>query len=229
METWGHQKSPVTSSLRGPGRRHRGGGGPGPGGELAGRPRRPPDTSTRTRPPSSTARERPGGHHRRPHLLEDGLRLTSTSRRGRRVELRTRDGPAGRGPPGGVGHLPAGRRPPNRTLASVETSGASRRWPRSASGCTRRPGSGNPRAAGQVPGRRAVVRHPAGRQKWRWPPGRSGRPVRFLVALVAVTVVVAVVPALRLPDVTELGRRTLRRLRADTSRPPARPLPPRPS
>ena len=48
----------------------------------------------------------------------------------------------------------------------------------------------------------------------------NGRPVGFLVALLAVTVAVAVVAALRVPDATELGRRTLGRLRAETRRPP---------
>jgi uncharacterized protein (TIGR04222 family) len=49
----------------------------------------------------------------------------------------------------------------------------------------------------------------------------NGRPVGFLVALLAVTVVVAVVLCLRVPRITELGRRTLRRLRAETRRPAA--------
>jgi uncharacterized protein (TIGR04222 family) len=47
----------------------------------------------------------------------------------------------------------------------------------------------------------------------------DGRPVGFLVALVAATVVVAVVLAVRVPQATELGRRTLERLRAANPRP----------
>jgi uncharacterized protein (TIGR04222 family) len=47
----------------------------------------------------------------------------------------------------------------------------------------------------------------------------DGRPVGFLVALVAATVVVAVVLAARVPQATELGRRTLERLRATNPRP----------
>ena len=47
----------------------------------------------------------------------------------------------------------------------------------------------------------------------------NGRPVGFLVALLVATVVAAVVLALRVPRATELGRRTLRRLRAETRKP----------
>jgi uncharacterized protein (TIGR04222 family) len=47
----------------------------------------------------------------------------------------------------------------------------------------------------------------------------NGRPVGFLVALLAVTVVLAVALCLRAPDATELGRRTVQRLRAETGRP----------
>jgi uncharacterized protein (TIGR04222 family) len=47
----------------------------------------------------------------------------------------------------------------------------------------------------------------------------NGRPVGFLVALLMATVVVAVVLALRVPRATELGRRTLGRLRAETRKP----------
>jgi uncharacterized protein (TIGR04222 family) len=47
----------------------------------------------------------------------------------------------------------------------------------------------------------------------------NGRPVGFLVVLLAVTVAVAAVRCLRVPHATELGRRTLRRLRAETGRP----------
>jgi uncharacterized protein (TIGR04222 family) len=47
----------------------------------------------------------------------------------------------------------------------------------------------------------------------------NGRPVGFLVALLAVTVVLAVALCLRVPNATELGRRTLERLRAETGRP----------
>jgi uncharacterized protein (TIGR04222 family) len=47
----------------------------------------------------------------------------------------------------------------------------------------------------------------------------NGRPVGFLVALLVVTVVVAVVLVLRVPAATELGRRTLRGLRAANPRP----------
>jgi uncharacterized protein (TIGR04222 family) len=47
----------------------------------------------------------------------------------------------------------------------------------------------------------------------------NGRPVGFLVALLAVTVGVAAALCLRVPDATELGRRTLGRLRAETRRP----------
>ena len=49
----------------------------------------------------------------------------------------------------------------------------------------------------------------------------NGRPVGFLVALLLVTVVVAVVLSLRVPHTTELGRRTLARLRAEAGRPAA--------
>jgi uncharacterized protein (TIGR04222 family) len=49
----------------------------------------------------------------------------------------------------------------------------------------------------------------------------NGRPVGFLVALLVVTVVAAAVLSLRVPQATELGRRTLARLRAETGRPAA--------
>ena len=49
----------------------------------------------------------------------------------------------------------------------------------------------------------------------------NGRPVGFLVVLLAVTAVVAAVLCLRVPPATELGRRTLGRLRAETRRPTA--------
>jgi len=49
----------------------------------------------------------------------------------------------------------------------------------------------------------------------------NGRPVGFLVVLLAVTVVLAVVLCLRVPNATGLGRRTLERLRAETGRPAA--------
>jgi uncharacterized protein (TIGR04222 family) len=49
----------------------------------------------------------------------------------------------------------------------------------------------------------------------------NGRPVGFLVALLVVTVVTAAVLSLRPPHATELGRRTLARLRAETGRPAA--------
>jgi uncharacterized protein (TIGR04222 family) len=47
----------------------------------------------------------------------------------------------------------------------------------------------------------------------------NGRPVGFLVALLLATVVAAAALSLRVPDATEPGRRTLRRLRAETARP----------
>jgi uncharacterized protein (TIGR04222 family) len=47
----------------------------------------------------------------------------------------------------------------------------------------------------------------------------NGRPVGFLVVLVAATVVAAAVLCLRVPHATALGRETLRRLRAETRRP----------
>src|SRR4029450_3091448 len=49
----------------------------------------------------------------------------------------------------------------------------------------------------------------------------NGRPVGFLVALVVAPVVVAAVFLLRVPNATELGRRTLRELRAANPRPAA--------
>jgi uncharacterized membrane protein YgcG len=49
----------------------------------------------------------------------------------------------------------------------------------------------------------------------------NGRPVGFLVALLVVTVVVAAVLVVRVPNATELGRRTLQRLRAEQPRPAA--------
>jgi uncharacterized protein (TIGR04222 family) len=49
----------------------------------------------------------------------------------------------------------------------------------------------------------------------------NGRPVGFLVALLVVTVVVAAVLVLRVPNATGLGRRTLQRLRAEQPRPSA--------
>jgi uncharacterized protein (TIGR04222 family) len=49
----------------------------------------------------------------------------------------------------------------------------------------------------------------------------NGRPVGFLVALLVATVVVAAVFLLRVPNATELGRRTLRELRAANPRPAA--------
>jgi uncharacterized protein (TIGR04222 family) len=47
----------------------------------------------------------------------------------------------------------------------------------------------------------------------------NGRPVGFLVGLLAVTVVVAVVLALRMPQATEPGRRILQQLRMANPRP----------
>jgi uncharacterized protein (TIGR04222 family) len=47
----------------------------------------------------------------------------------------------------------------------------------------------------------------------------NGRPVGFLVLFLLVTVVVAAALVLRAPDATELGRRTLERLRAEHPRP----------
>jgi uncharacterized protein (TIGR04222 family) len=47
----------------------------------------------------------------------------------------------------------------------------------------------------------------------------NGRPVGFLVALVALSVVAAAMLSLRVPHATELGRRTLARLRAEAGRP----------
>jgi uncharacterized protein (TIGR04222 family) len=49
----------------------------------------------------------------------------------------------------------------------------------------------------------------------------SGRPVGFLVALLLLTAVMAVALCLRVPQATELGRRTLERLRSETRRPAA--------
>lgn len=49
----------------------------------------------------------------------------------------------------------------------------------------------------------------------------NGRPVGFLVALLIATVVIAAVFLLRVPNATELGRRTLRELRAANPRPAA--------
>lgn len=53
----------------------------------------------------------------------------------------------------------------------------------------------------------------------------NGRPVGFLVVLLVVTVVLAVALCLRVPNATELGRRTLDRLRAEAGRPAALPPP----
>jgi hypothetical protein len=75
-----------------------------------------------------------------------------------------------------------------------------------------------PGAAGPLPGRRPVVRAPA--RPGGGPGGRregQRAPVGFLVA----TVVVAAVFLLRVPNATELGRRTLRELRAANPRPAA--------
>ena len=47
----------------------------------------------------------------------------------------------------------------------------------------------------------------------------NGRPVGFLVVLLAATLVAAAVLSVRVPAATALGRRTLRRLRAETRRP----------
>jgi uncharacterized protein (TIGR04222 family) len=49
----------------------------------------------------------------------------------------------------------------------------------------------------------------------------NGRPVGFLVVLLVVTLVLAVVLCLRVPNATELGRRTVQRLRAEAGRPAA--------
>jgi uncharacterized protein (TIGR04222 family) len=48
----------------------------------------------------------------------------------------------------------------------------------------------------------------------------AGRPVGFLVALLLITAVLAAALCLRVPRATELGRRTLQRLRSETRRPP---------
>jgi uncharacterized protein (TIGR04222 family) len=154
-------------------------------------------------------------------LLRDGV-LTSTSRRGRRVRLGVRAAP------------PAGAHPvewatyqlvaaqPDRTLAEVQA--ALGREPAVAAVRERlRLGGLAPTPEQRARCRAAglwfaplvvlgVARAAAG--------SANGRPVGFLVALLAVTVAVAVVAALRVPDVTALGRRTLGRLRAETRRPP---------
>jgi uncharacterized protein (TIGR04222 family) len=49
----------------------------------------------------------------------------------------------------------------------------------------------------------------------------NGRPVGFLIVLLVVTVVLALALCLRVPYATELGRRTLERLRAEAGRPAA--------
>jgi uncharacterized protein (TIGR04222 family) len=49
----------------------------------------------------------------------------------------------------------------------------------------------------------------------------NGRPVGFLIVLLVVTAGVAVALCLRVPPATELGRRTLSRLRSETRRPSA--------
>jgi uncharacterized protein (TIGR04222 family) len=49
----------------------------------------------------------------------------------------------------------------------------------------------------------------------------NGRPVGFLVALLIVSAVMAAALCLRVPRATELGRRTLGRLRSETGRPTA--------
>jgi uncharacterized protein (TIGR04222 family) len=154
-------------------------------------------------------------------LLRDGV-LTTTSRRGRRVRLGARAAP------------PAGAHPvewatyglvaaqPDRTLAEVQA--ALGREPAVAAVRERLRLGGLAATPEQRARYRAaglwfaplvvlgVARVAAG--------SANGRPVGFLVALLAVTVAVAAVPALRVPDATALGRRTLGLLRAETRRPP---------
>jgi uncharacterized protein (TIGR04222 family) len=153
-------------------------------------------------------------------LLRDGF-LTSTSRRGRRVRLGTRAAP------------PAGAHPvewatyqlvaaqPNRTLADVQA--ALGREPAVAAVRERL------RLGGLAPTPEQRARYRAA-GLWFVPllvlggarvaaGSANGRPVGFLVVLLVVTVAAAVVPALRVPEVTALGRRTLGRLRADTRKP----------
>jgi uncharacterized protein (TIGR04222 family) len=154
-------------------------------------------------------------------LLRDGF-LTSTSRRGRRVRL------GGRAAPPAGAHavewatyqLVAAQ--PDRTLADVQA--ALGREPAVAAVRERlRLGGLAPTPEQRARYRAAglwfaplvglgVARVAAG--------SANGHPVGFLVALLAVTVAVAAVPAMRVPDATALGRRTLGRLRAETRRPP---------
>jgi uncharacterized protein (TIGR04222 family) len=154
-------------------------------------------------------------------LLRDGV-LTSTSRRGRRVRLGVGAAPPAEAHPVEWATYQLVAAQPDRTLAEVRA--ALGREPAVAAVRERlRLGGLAPTPEQRARYRAAglwfaplvvlgVARAAAG--------SANGRPVGFLVALLAVTVAVAVVAALRVPDATELGRRTLGRLRAETRRPP---------
>jgi len=154
-------------------------------------------------------------------LLRDGV-LTSTSRRGRRVRLGVRAAPPAEAHPVEWATYQLVAAQPDRTLAEVQA--ALGREPAVAAVRERlRLGGLAPTPEQRARYRAAglwfaplvvlgVARAAAG--------SANGRPVGFLVALLAVTVAVAVVAALRVPDATALGRRTLGRLRAETRRPP---------
>ena len=150
---------------------------------LAGRPGRPsrPPRPVRGRLPQR--RERPGRHHRR-HQPAPGRPADQHQPRGRRGPADHAGGPAGRGPPVEWATYQLVAAQPNRTLASVQApSGASRRWPRSASGCAAAAWRQRPEQRARYRADRAVVRAPAGAGWPGWPPGRptgarsgSGRP-----------------------------------------------------
>jgi hypothetical protein len=190
----GHQRSRVPSSVPGPARRHLGGRGPGPAagpGRTGGGGRAGPARPLRGRLPQR--RLRAGRHHGRVRPAPGRApgqpgHPTPAAPAGRG------DGPAGRGPPGRVGHLPAGRQPPRPPPLgpggrAVPGPGHGRRLRAAAPG---RPGP-HLRAAGPLPGGRAVVPAllalgVAGSSPGRPTAARSGS----VVVLLVVTVVLAV-------------------------------------
>jgi uncharacterized protein (TIGR04222 family) len=153
-------------------------------------------------------------------LLRGG-QVANTARRGRGVRLSTRAAPTAGAHPVEWAAYQVVAASPGRTLGDVR--GALAREPAMAALGERL------RHGGLVPSPEQRARYRAA-ALWFLPllalgaarvaaGSANGRPVGFLVALLVVTVVVAAGLALRVPQTTELGRRTLQQLRLTNPRP----------
>jgi uncharacterized protein (TIGR04222 family) len=150
-----------------------------------------------------------------------GSQVANTARRGRGVRLSTRAAPTAGAHPVEWAAYQVVAASPGRTLGDVR--GALAREPAMAALGERL------RHGGLVPSPEQRSRYRAA-ALWFLPllalgaarvaaGSANGRPVGFLVALLVVTVVVAAGLALRVPQTTELGRRTLQQLRLANPRP----------